>query len=74
MDTFNFLSVLSVNFRGEVGGIRGQHIKGYTVIAIKVCYIFALLYNASALWRNVLSSISYRSEHRRCYGFLQLSL
>jgi hypothetical protein len=42
---------------------RGWHVKCYNVIAITLCYVFALSYNALTLWRNVIDSISYRSEH-----------
>ncbi len=44
-------------------GGRGRHLKRYSVIAITLHYIFALSYNVLTLWRNVIASISYRSEH-----------
>ncbi len=44
---------------------RGRYLKRYNVIAITLRYVFALSYNALTLWRNVIASISYRSEHIR---------
>ncbi len=42
---------------------RERHLKHYRVLAITLHYVFASLYNALTLWRNVTASISYRSEH-----------
>jgi hypothetical protein len=42
---------------------RGRQLKRYSVIAITPSYVFALSYNAITLWRKVIASLSYRSEH-----------
>jgi hypothetical protein len=42
---------------------RGRHLKRYSVIAITLRYVFAFSYNVLTLRRNVVTSISYRSEH-----------
>ncbi len=39
---------------------RGRHYKRYSVIAIMLHYVFALLHNALNLWRIVITSGSYR--------------
>ena len=41
-------------------GTRGQYHKRYSVIAITLRYVFALLHNALYLWRIVIASDSYR--------------
>ncbi len=38
---------------------RGRHHKRYSVIAITLCYVFALLHNALYLWRIVIAFDSY---------------
>ncbi len=43
--------------------VRGRHLKRYRVVAITQRYVFALSYDVLTLWRNVVASISYRSEH-----------
>jgi hypothetical protein len=50
-------------FRMHEHESRGRHLKRYSVIAITLNYVFALSYNVLTLWRNVVASISYRSEH-----------
>jgi hypothetical protein len=42
---------------------RGQHRKRCSVIAITLRYFFVLSYNVLPLWRNVIASSSYHSEH-----------
>jgi hypothetical protein len=42
---------------------EGTEVGTSSVIAIMLCYVFALLYNVLTLWRKVIASISYRSEH-----------
>ncbi len=37
--------------------------EGETVIVITLRYVFVFLYNILTLWRNVIASISYSSEH-----------
>jgi hypothetical protein len=37
--------------------------KHYSLIAKTPRYVFSLLYNALTLWRNVIASIGYCSEH-----------
>jgi hypothetical protein len=46
--------------------IRGRHYERYSVIAIMLHYVFALLHNALYLWRIVNASDSY--GFRLCAG------
>ncbi len=39
--------------------VRGRHHKCYSVIAITLHYVFALLHNALYMWRIVIASDSY---------------
>jgi hypothetical protein len=34
---------------------RDWHLKLYSVIAVSLCYVFALLYNLLTLWRNFIA-------------------
>jgi hypothetical protein len=40
--------------------VKRLSIKRYSVIALTLCYIFALLHKASTLWRKVIAFFSYR--------------
>ncbi len=40
--------------------IRGRHHKCHSIIAIMLCYVFALMHNVLYLWRIVIASDSYR--------------
>jgi hypothetical protein len=42
---------------------RGTVPKHYSIIAITLLHVIALSYSTLALWRNVIASISYGSEH-----------
>ncbi len=42
---------------------KGRQYERYSVTAITLRYIFTQLYNASTLWRQVISFDSYRSRH-----------
>jgi hypothetical protein len=42
---------------------RGWHLKLYSIIAIMLHYDFSLSHNAFILYRIVIASNSYRSEH-----------
>ncbi len=44
-----------INTQPEVGTV--------SVITITLRYVFALSYNVLTLWRSVIASITYRSEH-----------
>jgi hypothetical protein len=41
-------------------GLICRHLKRYSVLAITLLYVFALLHNASTLKRKVMASYSYR--------------
>jgi hypothetical protein len=41
---------------------RGRHLKHYSVIVIKLSYVFALSHNASTLRRKVIASYSNHSR------------
>ncbi len=55
--------VMSIPVSKSMPMSRGRHLKCYSVIAITLRYVFALSYNVLTLWRNLIASISYRSEH-----------
>jgi hypothetical protein len=55
-----YIQSFYVEYYSMLGSSRGRHRKRYSLIAIMLCYVFALLHNALYLWRIVIASDSYR--------------
>jgi hypothetical protein len=58
---FNSVSDQDTRWLRQIFLPRGWHQKHYSVIAITLCFVFALSHNASTLRRKVIAFYSYRS-------------